>query len=585
MHFFHVLHLSTITATLALRLQTEFSKGSPYDFSNSDQWNNADFERKWAMFKWAVPLAKLQANFDPKEDIGPVCHPSLVGPEDSDKLVILLHGFLSCPGLWYRLVPRLVNNGFRVMLPTLPGHGRAWRVPIDSGPLNKTFVDLGEGPITNGSDIEIDLSNAQDDIDDIPTDAAPYKIFAETLGQLATQFKLDHPGGIVAVAGHSLGGAITARYAMDIPDVIDRVMLMNPMFGLASGWISTILSLTPNMLLSKGKKCEDQRGKGSGGTCQFKLANVKAMTEFAHDTLCRHWGIVSDSDCIVNGHKRFGEMQDIQVVSTESESSVDNGKIAKFVAVVQKGRVEYKPQSLNEYQDEPLESILCHWPSDLGHSYISNRRSTSSEKWWHPYVEKVSVDFLSTGRNIDYVKTGSSNDCMLRPSDVEGEYLSLLPAGQHDQYNIGIPRGGRSVAKVLHVGWTEKESHTWGKMHTRYTELITYYSYYLLVTRRFKNDDVRDIYVIRKEAEIPLSAGACMKLSLDDARTDIPLGEAIVKADVLHRRGYSPRTLKFCGMDFLCVLCKKLGKCRGTHLAPCIFQKRVEDAIGDMPLS
>mmetsp|Transcript_12383 Transcript_12383/g.20222 ORF Transcript_12383/g.20222 Transcript_12383/m.20222 type:complete len:611 (+) Transcript_12383:61-1893(+) len=566
MRFYYGFQVATITACSAIRLLADLyraddedvaslsgvsglgheeEQGFPYDFSGSAEWKAANFADKWTIFRNAVPLPKLQANFDPLVDHGPVCHPSLTGPEDSNKLAILMHGFLSCPGVWFRVVPRLVAEGFRVMLPTLPGHGRAWRIPEGStGKINNTIVDLEAGPITNGEHVDFDLSNAEDDIEDIPRHATPYEIFAGTLGELAKQFKKEHPSGIVVVAGHSLGGAITARYAMDIPDVVDRVMLFNPFFGLAYGWVHTITQISPNLLLSKGSKCEGQRSRGSGGTCQFRLANVRALTDFGYSTLCNHMGVLTYSDCKVERNQSLGKMKHIQVVTTRGEAAVDNSLISKFVKVIDKERALQQGLAIKD-------NTLCQWPSELGHSYLSNRRSRPSiNKWWHPYVEHVSTEFLTRGQNVDIVTRGSINDCLSRSANIENEHLNLLPAVQHsDFYNIGRP-GGVDKALVAFSGYGTKQSHTWGIMHERQLEIIVYRQHHLVVTRLHEDDDVRNIFVIRQNSLVELIKEGeiyCMKLSLDDVSENIPLNEAVAQAEASRIGGSEPRILKFCG--------------------------------------
>lgn len=531
------------------------------------------------MFRRAVPLSKLQNNYDRKLDSGPVCHPTLVGPKDSNKLAILLHGFLACPGLWFRIVPRLIANGFRVLLPTLPGHGRKWINPKGdrNSDANVKVVDLDEDPITNetgdgdlqeSSDLGIDLRKADDDIEDIPTDPLPYQIFARTLGELAKQFKKDHPGAVIAVGGHSLGGALTAYYAMDIPEVIDRVMLFNPMFKLSSGWSSMMASWFSGWQLSKGSKCESQRGTGSGGQCQFTLAHVKAMERFGVAMFC-HWGLRNKDKCHKNRHNQvvFRQMKEFQVVSSREEGSVDYSWIERFVRAVQQQRLSRHGVASGPF-NEKSDPTSCLWPKELGHSYLSNRVTPSSpEKWWHPYVESVSEVFLSTGKNIDLVGTGflsDGNDCLKKSSDVAGEYLSVLPALQHEKvYHMKAPVAGSQpvVADVLFSGHVQKESDGGWKTNDRHIELLAYNSQarrkykHLIVTRKTENDNIRNIYVIRKGSQVNLrkqqGGSICMEVRSDEAEVGIPLDEALRKA---YSRNH--KTRKICGprelADALC---------------------------------
>jgi len=516
-------------------------------------------------------------------DCGPVCYPNLVGPPNSNKLIILQHGFLACPGMWFRVVPRLIQAGFRVMLPTLPGHGRAFRFPANaSDRLNVKVIDLDTGPIYNGSELDTDLSGAHDDIDDIPTTSAPYHVFSRTLGQLAAQFKNEHPDGIVAVGGHSLGGLVTANYAMDMPDVVDRVILLNPMLGVASAVVKAINLLAPNKIWGKGAKCEGKRGKGSGGTCQFKLANVHAMTTFARELLCDHLGISIDAMCyfhlavkgpsstsrIIESRTQLGRLKSFQVVTSRGEPAVDNQRIRTYVELILQIEAErlYTAGRRKDFKISGRDPRFCEWPSALGHSYLSNRESN---KWWHPYVEASVANYLTMGKNIDVVSVGSSiawSDCLMNPENVVDEYLSVLPAIQTRSYFLGRPSGPMIAmrADVLYTGDVWKESHTFGNMNKRHMEMLEYGTRLLIVTRMEANDNIRNIYDVRKWDVLNISVASerngalCLSPQVDDVEIHRPLDQAIQKVQEKRSRGDSPRVLEFCGRDFVGALCKKV---------------------------
>ena len=67
--------------------------------------------------------------------------PWIWGPEDSENLLILVHGYLACPGRWGVMVkelkrdivcgqetdgPQRTCGRYRVMAVTMPGHGYKW---------------------------------------------------------------------------------------------------------------------------------------------------------------------------------------------------------------------------------------------------------------------------------------------------------------------------------------------------------------------------------------------------------------------------------------------------------------------------
>jgi len=564
-----------------------------YDFRNS--WDGLSFSERWEMFRNEVDVRLLQGFWNDKEDTGPVCHPALVGNKDSEKLAILTHGFLGCPGMWYRVVPKLISAGFQVMLVVLPGHGRRFEWTA-----NGEVVDTGDFG-ANTSSKRLDSGKVNDNIDDLPTTAAPYLLFADALRRLAEQWKLEHPKGLLVAAGHSLGGAVTAKFAMEIPDVVDSVLLLSPMLGLKWKTIETFANLAPNVRLSKGASCEHKRGTGSGGMCQFRLSQVLAMADFAFAVLCCHWGFenacanrynmgpnivlkvlgivattitnlthtmevykdnMRNSLCrkvsrTKEAHLKregMGQLKSFQVVTSKGENLVDNGQIEEFVDEVRKRRVL---QSWGE--SSHIKTDFCKWSSEVGHSYMSNRGSRNGEKWWHPYIENVVKEFLEDGKNFDIATRSAGGDyCFEGSDDVAGSYLVRLPATQQKiDYWIGY-KGVRwpSRAKVLFQGEVVKESEWRRLRNARQVEILSYHSRYLIVTRLAPHENVRDIFQIRTGNLILLTredGDCCMRPELHYVDSTVPLHEAVKNSSS------SSTTLRFCGKGFLRVICKEIG--------------------------
>lgn len=311
---------------------------SPYNFGSS--WDKLNFEERWEQFRNAVPLEELQEMLHPEFDSAHVCHPSSVGPQESTKLAILIHGFTSCPGGLYPLTQRMVEAGFRVLRPTLPGHGRKFEhnatktctvAPLQgkqevsdkcinhflkyscnwtqtagceentAKPSKQAYkccceeglqdLEAGEVPC-RGKTIEHEY---QDDLSQMPVSPGPYLVFAQALGRLVEQFKAEHPSGLVVVAGHSLGGLVAAKFSLERPQLVDRLLLMNPMFGLSSSFAKPVVKLGGGVRVSwtglGEPECDSRRSQGVGGYCQFQLANIGAMADTAYLVLCRHWGL------------------------------------------------------------------------------------------------------------------------------------------------------------------------------------------------------------------------------------------------------------------------------------------------------
>jgi pimeloyl-ACP methyl ester carboxylesterase len=104
--------------------------------------------------------------------------------------VVLLHGAGEFAACWMRVIPELVL-GHRVIVPDLPGHGAS---PLAAEPLNATTM-------------------------------------VAWLGELIERTCPSPP----ALVGHLLGGAIAARFAIDHPGRLDRLVLVDT-YGLGRYW-------------------------------------------------------------------------------------------------------------------------------------------------------------------------------------------------------------------------------------------------------------------------------------------------------------------------------------------------------------
>ncbi len=118
--------------------------------------------------------------------------------------VVLLHGFTNAPEQWVQFAERLHGRGHSVVVPRLPGHGRADR---DAAPAAR--VSAGAYLATTSRAVDI----------------------ARGCGER------------VAVAGLSLGGALAVRIGQDRGDV-SRVVGIVPLFGVFN------LGAVPNSILA-----------------------------------------------------------------------------------------------------------------------------------------------------------------------------------------------------------------------------------------------------------------------------------------------------------------------------------------------
>jgi len=100
------------------------------------------------------------------------------------------------------------------MVPNLVGHGRAAQVERDAGgdPDNATYT-------------------VTDYVDDMPTDYKQYTELSHEMIDIVRKYKDANPEHEIAIAGISLGGAVTTYMAMEAPELWDRVLLTNPFPG------------------------------------------------------------------------------------------------------------------------------------------------------------------------------------------------------------------------------------------------------------------------------------------------------------------------------------------------------------------
>lgn len=111
-------------------------------------------------------------------------HAMVAGPDDGP-LAVLLHGFPECWYSWRRQMPALAEAGFRVVAPDQRGYN----------------------------------------LSDKPSDVHAYRLDALTADVAAI---LDWAGRERAViVGHDWGGAVAWRFAMDYPNRVERLVVMN----------------------------------------------------------------------------------------------------------------------------------------------------------------------------------------------------------------------------------------------------------------------------------------------------------------------------------------------------------------------
>ena len=200
-------------------------------------------------------------------DYQPGCEPTHVKPKPGTHVqgvIILLHGFTSCPKQFFKMADHFSNNGFHVLLPTLPGHGRAGLDELqeqESLPGSKNWFIYGS--------------------------------FAHWLNRLAKSFGHE----AVHIGGLCLGGTIASQAMQLDPSLYSRGVLLSPYFevskpllgrlgrwvGRASDIINIETQLSHPIALQDNNICENVERKiyGIAGYCKVRFTNLIAVSRYA----------------------------------------------------------------------------------------------------------------------------------------------------------------------------------------------------------------------------------------------------------------------------------------------------------------
>ncbi|MEM7345824.1 MAG: alpha/beta fold hydrolase [Chloroflexota bacterium] len=186
---------------------------------------NAALPNPTQSYEEAIERAeKLQAA--DTDSINPLCHTKLLTHgQQVERVIVLLHGFTSCPHQYNQLAQLLFDQGYNVFIPRVPRHGL-----LDY--MTKVHASLTPADLMDITDEAVDI--------------------AQGLGRHVT------------VAGLSMGGVLTswaAQYRHDI----DLAVIISPAFGMyiapvwVHGLVTYIFRYFPNFF-----RWWDPVNKGSG---------------------------------------------------------------------------------------------------------------------------------------------------------------------------------------------------------------------------------------------------------------------------------------------------------------------------------
>jgi alpha-beta hydrolase superfamily lysophospholipase len=173
--------------------------------------------------------------------------------------VLALHGFGGCAQQFTGVAPRLAAEGFDVLMPRLPGHGRP--------------------PAADG----------REDLTGVPTAAdwqARYDGFIAGLDGVMQQ----SPGTRVLL-GFSAGGALALRAVAQQPGRYQRLVLLAPLTGIRGGAaverLAWQLGRVPGLAALDVKhfgpraECEAWQATGRGGFCGYELRHAAGLVGLA----------------------------------------------------------------------------------------------------------------------------------------------------------------------------------------------------------------------------------------------------------------------------------------------------------------
>lgn len=435
---------------------------------------------------------------------------------------------------------------YRMMAVTLPGHGRKW----ESRP---AIVTHGSSKGT----VNVSTVSRRDNLTDMPFDKDAWLVFNEALSQMAQQFKLEHPGGVLTIVGHSIGGLMSLDAAIMRPHVFDRVLIMNPELGPPSVLLYPLEAVLKHLRLSNdmlGESCEDHRSNPhyTGGYCQFKFGNIGSVWSLGKHLYCRKWEIAR---CTLAGwhfdqkqrdqaRRNMTALKSIQMVATHHDVAVESKRIFRFMDQMDLLRPLGHPHS-----------GMCLWPAEMKHCYLTP--GGVDGKWWEEYALEALLKYLTHGTKIDVVERTRSptkrfsvrgDFCMpTTSSGLVGRSLAILPATQSDNYTLTELSGQTHLATVLFRGMVQMESAHVHAMHARDLEFIGVSDRFLLSSRFEPHARLRDVFVVAGEAQ---RIAGCVEIPL--VKLDHTANLLDQLPDAVHLKA---RTLRFCSVPFSDIFC------------------------------
>ena len=294
------------------------------------------------------------------------CAPHIEEPVDSVAYrgtAVLLHGFSACPQQYYDLAALLAQEGFRTIVPLLPGHGRPY------------------------PEFERDDSGA------LPGPYAwrrAYEAYADRINGI-----MEYADGERVIGGLSGGGA-AALYLNDrARDLYDRNLVMAPFLAIAGGGgvnggiafigaipVVNLLSATP---FNTADFCLDKRREGKASYCKWQIRHVAGMKALGSDIATT----LGSNPLAVR----------MQVIGVDGDNSVSNKRVLELIAG----------------HEGTGSMTACFYPEGVPHSMFSRYDHPGEDMYWLDDFNSAAVAFITDGKPFPAVSRDGAavSECLL----------------------------------------------------------------------------------------------------------------------------------------------------------------------------
>ena len=262
--------------------------------------------------------------------------------------VMMVHGYTACPQQFFDWAELVAAQGWDVLLPLLPGHGRT---PLSPDVPGGKYSDNAEGLLKKN-------------------EWRGFNEFGDEMNHI-----MEAAEGSKVIGGLSVGGTVAMYAIQAAPKLYDRALIMTPLLDFSNPDYRRDLWFVQAGLpdgsplgwyrITWGDGCHEERSQGRAGICDFWASTAAAIQNFG-----LHVASIFKS----------GQTQ-VQVVTVEADPTAWNEPILKA----------YK-----NFSPSARDSI-CFMPKGVNHSLISKYDAPKSKKWWFSALYRETADFVMHG--------------------------------------------------------------------------------------------------------------------------------------------------------------------------------------------